>query len=105
VIKGLALRANAFAVAELRVQHERRHVVATSGVYRVVRHPFYAADPLIFVGQALWLGSWTAAAHAVAPTALVVVRLVLEERLLRRELPGYAAYAERVRYRLVPGVW
>ncbi|WP_025414729.1 methyltransferase family protein [Gemmatirosa kalamazoonensis] len=104
VIKGLALRANAFAVAEVRVQRER-HAVVTSGVYGVVRHPFYAADPLIFVGQALWLGSWTAAALAVAPTALVVVRLVLEERLLRRELPGYTAYAARVRHRLVPGVW
>jgi steroid 5-alpha reductase family enzyme len=56
-LKSLALRANAFAVAVVRRQDERRHVVADSGVYGVVRHPFYAADPLIFIGAALWLGT------------------------------------------------
>jgi protein-S-isoprenylcysteine O-methyltransferase Ste14 len=74
-------------------------------VYRFVRHPFYAADPLIFVGLALWLGSYAAALTAVVPVALMVLRLRLEERVLQRELPGYAAYAGRVRHRLVPGVW
>jgi protein-S-isoprenylcysteine O-methyltransferase Ste14 len=102
-LKSLALYANAFAVATVRVQ--RAHAVADSGVYGVVRHPFYAADPLIFVGLALWLGSYTAALTAVVPVALMVLRLRLEERVLQRELPGYAAYAARVRHRLVPGVW
>ena len=104
-LKSLALHANAFAVAAVRVQRERAHAVADSGVYRVVRHPFYAADPLIFVGLALWLGSYAAALTAVVPVALMVLRLRLEERVLQRELPGYAAYAARVRHRLVPGVW
>jgi protein-S-isoprenylcysteine O-methyltransferase Ste14 len=104
-LKSLALSANAFAVAAVRVQRERAHTVADSGVYRIVRHPFYAADPLIFVGLALWLGSYTAALTAVVPVALMVLRLRLEERVLQRELPGYAAYAARVRHRLVPGVW
>jgi protein-S-isoprenylcysteine O-methyltransferase Ste14 len=102
-LKSLALYANAFAVAAVRVQRE--HALADSGVYRVVRHPFYAADPLIFAGLALWLGSYTAVLIAVVPVALMVLRLTLEERVLRRELPGYAAYAARVRHRLVPGVW
>lgn len=74
-------------------------------MYGVVRHPFYAADPLILVGLGLWLESYVAAQGAVVPVALVVARLRLEERFLRRVLPGYAAYAARVRYRLVPGVW
>lgn len=104
-IKSLALRANAFAVAVVRLQRERAHAVADSGAYGVVRHPFYAADPLILVGLGLWLESYAAALGAVVPVALMVIRLRLEERLLRRELPGYAAYAERVRHRLVPGVW
>ena len=104
-LKSLALRANAFAVAVVRLQDERAHAVADSGVYRVVRHPFYAADPLILAGLGLWLGSYVAALGAVVPVALVVVRLRLEERFLRRELRGYTAYAERVRYRLIPGVW
>jgi protein-S-isoprenylcysteine O-methyltransferase Ste14 len=104
-LKSLALRANAFAVAVVRLQRERAHAVADSGVYGVVRHPFYAADPLIFVGMGLWLESYAAALGAVVPVVLMVIRLRLEERLLRRELPGYAAYAQRVRHRLIPGVW
>ena len=104
-LKNLALRANAFAVAVVRLQSERAHVVADGGPYAIVRHPFYAADPLIFVGLALWLGSYLAAFAAVLPIMLMLARLRLEERLLSRELPGYAAYAARVRFRLIPGVW
>lgn len=104
-IKSFALRANAFAVTVVRLQSERAHAVADSGPYGVVRHPFYAADPLILVGLSLWLGSYVAALTAVVPIALMVMRLRLEERFLRRELPGYTAYAERVRFRLIPGIW
>lgn len=104
-LKGRALRDNAFAVAAVRLQAERGHAVADSGVYAVVRHPFYAADPLILVGLGLWLDSSAAAVGAAVPVALMLVRLRLEERFLCRELPGYAAYAARVPHRLVPGVW
>jgi protein-S-isoprenylcysteine O-methyltransferase Ste14 len=104
-IKSLALRANAFAVTVVRLQKERAHTVVDSGLYAVVRHPFYAADPLIFVGLGLWLQSYVAAVCAVIPIALMVTRLQYEERLLRRELPGYAAYVSRVRFRLIPRIW
>jgi protein-S-isoprenylcysteine O-methyltransferase Ste14 len=104
-VKSLALRANAFAVTVVRIQSERAHVVADSGPYGVVRHPFYAADPLILVGLGLWLESYAAALGAAVPIALMVMRLLLEERFLCRELPGYAAYVERVRFRLIPGIW
>lgn len=104
-LKSLALHANAFAVAVVRPQPERRQIVADTGVYRVVRHPFYAADPLIFVGLAIWLESYAAAAMSTLPVAFMVGRLLLEERFLLRELPGYAAYAKRVPFRLIPRVW
>ena len=104
-LKSLALRANAFATAAVRLQSERGHAVADSGVYAVVRHPFYAADPLILVGLALWLESYAAALCAVIPVVLMVIRLRLEERFLQRELPGYDEYTGRVRHRLIPGVW
>jgi protein-S-isoprenylcysteine O-methyltransferase Ste14 len=67
--------------------------------------PFYAADPLILVGLGLWLESCVAVLAAVVPIALMVMRLRLEDRFLHRELPGYTAYAERVRFRLIPGAW
>jgi len=104
-VKSLALRANAFAVAVVRMQSERAHALADSGPYGVIRHPFYAADPLILVGLGLWLESYVAALAAAIPIALMVMRLLLEERFLRRHLPGYTAYVERVRFRLIPGIW
>jgi protein-S-isoprenylcysteine O-methyltransferase Ste14 len=103
--KGWALHANAFATAAVRWQSERNHVVVETGPYAVVRHPFYAADPLILVGLSLWLQSCAAALCALVPITLMMTRLTLEERLLRDALPGYRAYAERVPHRLVPGLW
>jgi protein-S-isoprenylcysteine O-methyltransferase Ste14 len=105
IIKGLALHANAFAVSVVRLQREREHTVADRGVYAIVRHPFYAATPMVFVGLSLWLESYAAALAAVVPIALVVIRLRLEERFLFRELPGYSQYAQRVPHRLLPGIW
>ena len=104
-IKAFALRANAFATAVLRLQRERQHVVVDTGVYRIVRHPFYAGTPLVLVGLALWLESYAAALSAIVPIVLVVLRMTLEERYLRCELPGYAEYTVRVPHRLLPGIW
>jgi protein-S-isoprenylcysteine O-methyltransferase Ste14 len=89
----------------VRVQREREHVVADGGIYGIIRHPFYAADPLIFVGLGLWLGSYLAVLCAVIPITVVLCRLHIEEQVLRRELPGYSEYTKRVPHRLIPGIW
>jgi protein-S-isoprenylcysteine O-methyltransferase Ste14 len=60
---------------------------------------------MVLAGMGLWLESSVAALCAVVPTAIVVVRILLEERFLRRELPGYGEYMTRVRRRLLPGIW
>lgn len=104
-IKALALWANTFATAVLRLQRERKHAVVDTGVYRIVRHPFYAGTPFVLIGLGLWLESYTSALFAVVPIAFMVIRLKLEERFLRRELPGYSEYAVRVPHRLLPGLW
>jgi protein-S-isoprenylcysteine O-methyltransferase Ste14 len=104
-IKGLALRTNAFATSVIRMQRERDHVLVDRGVYGMVRHPFYSGTVLVVVGTGLWLGSSLAALLSIVPIALVAIRLQVEERFLRRELPGYADYALRVRRRLIPGIW
>jgi protein-S-isoprenylcysteine O-methyltransferase Ste14 len=104
-IIAVALRENPFAVTVVRLQNERRHSVVETGLYSVVRHPMYAGNPLVNVGLGLWLGSYTAVLFAAIPLGLLMVRIGLEERFLRRELRGYPAYAARVPYRLLPGVW
>ncbi len=101
----LALRANPFAAPVVRYQEERRQVAIDSGPYSVVRHPMYAGAVLLFVGMPLWLESCAATLLAVVPVGLLVLRIHVEERFLRRELPGYDAYARTVRYRLIPFLW
>jgi protein-S-isoprenylcysteine O-methyltransferase Ste14 len=96
---------NRFFSSVIRIQTERGHRVITSGPYRVVRHPAYAVAPLLFVGTGLALGSWLAALAGLPLELFVLRRTIHEDRVLRQELEGYAAYAQRVRYRLIPGVW
>lgn len=100
-----ALRANPFAVTVVRFQNERQHTVVDTGIYSVVRHPMYAGNPLVNIGLGLWLESYSAVLCAVIPLVLLMVRIGLEEQLLRRELPGYGEYTARVPYRLLPGLW
>ena len=101
----LAFRANSFAAAVVKLQRERGHAVADGGPYAVVRHPMYAGMLFYFVGLPLLLGSWWGFAFVPPLVAWLGVRAVLEERVLMAELEGYAAYAGRVRWRFVPGVW
>ncbi len=105
---GLFIRAmgeNPFFERTVRIQSERGHHVIDTGPYRTVRHPGY-------VGMVVWILSFPlllTSAWALLPTALgmvgFVIRTVLEDRTLQKKLPGYAEYAARIRFRLIPGVW
>jgi protein-S-isoprenylcysteine O-methyltransferase Ste14 len=101
----VTMRANSFAAPVVKIQSERGHRVVSDGPYAIVRHPMYAGALLLFVGTPLLLGSWWGLALAPVITLLLGTRAVLEERTLARELDGYAEYAARVRYRLVPMIW
>jgi len=104
-IMTLALRENAFAAPVVKHQAERQHTVIDSGVYGVVRHPMYAGAVPLLVGLSLWLESYAAALLASVPIGTLAVRILVEEQFLRRELKGYDAYTEKVRYRLIPFLW
>lgn len=104
-IMTLALTENAFAAPVVKHQKERQQTVIDSGVYGVVRHPMYAGAVPLLVGMALWLESYAAALLASVPIGVLVLRILIEEQFLRRELKGYDAYTERVRYRLIPLFW
>jgi protein-S-isoprenylcysteine O-methyltransferase Ste14 len=100
-----ALAENRFFTSTVRIQTDRGHTVCDSGPYRMVRHPGYAGSILALPGIVLALGSvWTLVPAAVA-LIIAVIRTALEDRTLQQELPGYRAYAQRVPYRLVPGLY
>jgi protein-S-isoprenylcysteine O-methyltransferase Ste14 len=101
----VVMRTNTFAAAVVKVQAERKHQVIDTGPYAYVRHPMYAGAIPLIVGTPLLLGSWHALAFSLILIALFALRAVLEEGTLRSELAGYDAYAARVRWRLLPGVW
>ncbi|MCA6113342.1 isoprenylcysteine carboxylmethyltransferase family protein [Bradyrhizobium sp. WSM 1738] len=101
----LAQAVNPFFEPGVRVQNERAQHVITSGPYRYVRHPGYAAAIAMFVGIPLALASWWGLLPAGLAIALLVVRTGWEDRLLQAELPGYADYVRRTRHKLVPGLW
>jgi protein-S-isoprenylcysteine O-methyltransferase Ste14 len=101
----LTFKENSYAAPVIKIQKERGHLVVSTGPYAHVRHPMYAGALLFIAGMPLLLGSWWGFAAGAVLTLLIAVRAVLEERTLAAELAGYADYAARVRYRLVPRVW
>ena len=102
---GWAMAENTFFSEVVRIQYDRGHHVVTTGPYRAVRHPGYLGNASAWSCTALAIGSWWALLPAGLVVALYVVRTALEDRTLQQELDGYAEYAQRVRYRLLPGVW
>jgi protein-S-isoprenylcysteine O-methyltransferase Ste14 len=99
------MRENSFAAPVVKLQTERGHRVVSTGPYAWVRHPMYSGTVLFFIGAPLLLGSWWGLAMSPLFILLFAVRAGIEERALLAGLPGYADYAARVRYRLVPGLW
>ena len=100
-----AMASNPFFAAVVRIQKERGHTVVSAGPYRFVRHPGYVSGIVANAAGPLALGSVWALIPGTLTSILVVIRTALEDRALQEELDGYREYAQRVRYRLIPGVW
>jgi protein-S-isoprenylcysteine O-methyltransferase Ste14 len=100
-----AMAANRFFARVVRIQQDRGHAVCSSGPYRFVRHPGYVGMCVYSFATPFALGSWWAIVPALFIVIGFVIRTSLEDRTLQAELAGYAEYAARVRYRLVPGIW
>jgi len=100
-----ATGSNAFFSQVVRIQTERGPTVVTGGPYQFVRHPSYIGMMLAELGTSAMLGSWLALIPGGISAALIILRTVLEDRILLAELAGYKEFAKNTRYRLVPGVW
>ena len=101
-----AMAVNRFFSSVVRIQSDRGQHVVASGPYAYVRHPGYLAGIVIILASGLALGSWLAALLVIVSSLpFLLYRAISEDRVLQTELPGYADYARRVRWRLVPGIW
>ena len=97
------LRVNSFAASNISVEPGQK--VISSGPYAYVRHPMYAGAIWLFLGIPLALGSWWTIALIIPFFPVLAWRLLDEEKILRRDLPGYGEYMQKVRFRLVPYIW
>ena len=97
------MRENAYLSRTVKVEQGQK--VVDTGLYGIVRHPMYMATILLFLMIPVVLGSWYALIPFAFYPAIIILRLKDEEALLTRELPGYAAYQQKVKYRLLPFIW
>lgn len=100
-----AMRENAFLSDIVRIQEDRGHTVCTTGPYKYVRHPMYVGVILIMLCFPFSLGSLYTLIPALIIVILFIIRTALEDKTLQEELSGYKEYAQKVRYRLIPGIW
>lgn len=97
------MRENAYLSRTVKV--EEGQTVVDTGLYGIVRHPMYTATILLFLMIPVVLGSWYALIAFAFYPAIIIIRLKDEEDLLTRELPGYAEYKQKVKYRMIPFIW
>lgn len=100
-----AMQTNRFFSSVVRIQSDRGQTVCKEGPYRVVRHPGYAGAMFSCWLMPLILSTLWMYVPVVIVTGLLVIRILLEEKTLREELPGYVQYTKETKYRVIPGVW
>jgi protein-S-isoprenylcysteine O-methyltransferase Ste14 len=103
IVVFLVFKENTYTSAIIEVSKEQN--VIDSGPYGLVRHPMYSGASLLLLFSPLGLGSWVALPFSILLIIVVSARLLEEEKFLITNLSGYAAYREKVRYRLVPFIW
>jgi protein-S-isoprenylcysteine O-methyltransferase Ste14 len=99
----LVSKVNTYAAANVRVEEGQK--VISTGVYGFVRHPMYSGALFLFVGTPLALGSWWALLLTPLFMPILYFRIANEEKVLVRDLQGYEEYRQKVRYRLIPGIF
>jgi protein-S-isoprenylcysteine O-methyltransferase Ste14 len=102
---GWAMITNAYFSTVVRIQTDRGQTVCSTGPYRFVRHPGYVGTILQSFGLPFLLGSLWALIPGITAVGLMIIRTSFEDRTLQSDLPGYREFVQKVRYRLIPGIW
>jgi len=101
----LVSRENTYLSRVVEIQEERGHKVITTGPYRIVRHPMYSAVIVLYISHCIALGSL----FSLIPCAIIIITIILrtirEDKMLHEQLEGYKEYAQKTRYKLIPGIW
>ena len=97
------LRENTYLSRTIKVTDEQK--VVDTGLYGIVRHPMYTATIILFLSMPLILGSLIAFFIMLVYPVIIGFRAINEEKFLIKELPGYALYMKKVKYRLIPFIW
>ena len=103
VIDLLVFRQNSFGSSTIETMEGQR--VISDGPYALVRHPMYVGALVMLLGVPIALGSYWGLVFVIAFVPILALRILDEETMLLRELDGYVEYTQKVRYRLMPGVW
>ncbi len=99
----LAFRENSFASRIIEVESGQK--VISSGPYAIIRHPMYLGNVIMMLAMPVALGSWAGVPFLSLYIPIIIARILNEEKVLLRDLPGYAEYCRVTRYRLIPKIW
>jgi protein-S-isoprenylcysteine O-methyltransferase Ste14 len=99
----LVFKENSYGASNIKVEEDQR--VISTGPYALVRHPMYVGVLVMVIGVPLALSSWWGLAIIALVVPVLAWRIMDEEKLLKKDLPGYVEYVQKVRYRLVPYLW
>jgi protein-S-isoprenylcysteine O-methyltransferase Ste14 len=101
----LVSRENTYLSRVVEIQDERGHKVITTGPYKIVRHPMYLAVIVLYICHCLALGSLYSLIPCTGLIITIIFRIYYEDKKLHEELEGYKEYAEKTRFKLIPGIW
>jgi len=101
----MVIKENPYLSSIVEVYRDREHKTISSGIYRYIRHPWYVGLIIWFYSIPLALGSLFTLIPATLLSILLIIRIHMEEKALRKDLPGYIEYCNAVKYRLIPFIW
>lgn len=101
----LVSRENTYLSRVVEIQEERGHRVITTGPYRIVRHPMYLSVIILYTSHCFALGSLFSLIPCIFVVIVIILRTIRENKMLNEQLEGYKEYAQKTRYKLIPGIW